>query len=165
MMFAEATPADAAAIAAINRAAFGGEEEVEIIERLEADGLVVLSLVARYGPDIVGHILFSRLDVTLDGRPLRALALAPMAVRPDRQRQCVGSALIREALARLRKDGWQAVFVVGHQNYYPRFGFSAGLAKKFESPFDTDAFMALELIPDALSGSAGRVTYPPAFGL
>jgi putative acetyltransferase len=165
MIFAEATAADAPAIAAVNRAAFRGEDEVAIIEKLERDGLVVLSLLAREDDEIVGHILFSRLDVTLDGRTLRALALAPMAVRPDRQRRGIGSALVRDALERLRGKPWDAVFVLGHTDFYPRFGFSPGLAKKFASPFDTDAFMALELVPGALAGNAGRVTYPRAFGL
>jgi len=149
----------------VNRAAFGGEEEARIIEKLERDGLAVLSLVARGEGGIEGHILFSVLDVTIDGRTLRALALAPMAVRPDRQKRGIGSALVREGLERLRKAGWEAVFVLGHTEYYPRFGFSSALARKFASPFPMEAFMALELVPGALSGESGSVTYPAAWGL
>ena len=94
-----------------------------------------------------------------------ALALAPMSVRPDRQRQGIGSALVRAALERARQQGWQAVIVLGHPGYYPRFGFSAALARPLASPFSGDAFMALELIPGALQGGAGRVVYPSAFGV
>jgi putative acetyltransferase len=149
----------------VNRAAFGGDEEVEIVEKLERDGLTVLSLVARTPDQVEGHILFSVLDVSIDGRAVRALALAPMAVRPERQRRGIGSALIREGQRRLREAGWDAVFVLGHTEYYPRFGFSSGLARKFASPFPMDAFMALELVPGALHGESGRVTYPAAWGL
>src|SRR5688572_30134033 len=165
MILEEAKPADTAAIAAVNRAAFGGEEEVGIIARLERDGLVALSLVARGYDGVEGHILFSVLDVSIDGRAVRALALAPMAVRPDRQRCGIGSALIREALQRLSGEGWETVFVLGHTAYYPRFGFSSVLAGKFASPFPMEAFMALELVPGALQGKSGRVTYPPAWGV
>jgi putative acetyltransferase len=160
-----ATAADRDAILAPNRAAFGGDEEAELIGKLEAAGLVVLSLVARSDTGIDGHILYSRLDVALDGRNLRALALAPMAVLPGKQRRGIGSLLIRDSLKRLRNTDWETIFVVGHERYYPRFGFSPELARKFASPFDTDAFMALELKSGALSGTQGSVRYPAAFGL
>jgi putative acetyltransferase len=88
-----------------------------------------------------------------------------MSVQPGRQRQGIGSALVREALRRAQQQGWQAVIVLGHPGYYPRFGFSAVLARPLASPFSGDAFMALELTADALKGGAGRVAYPPAFGV
>ena len=70
-----------------------------------------------------------------------------MSVRPDRQRHGIGSALVRAGLERAREQGWQAVIVLGHRGYYPRFGFSAALARTLTSPFTGDAFMALELVP------------------
>jgi putative acetyltransferase len=166
LIVAEATTADHETILALNRAAFGGEEEAEIIEKLERDRLVVLSLVARADDgEVVGHILFSVLDVVANGRRVKSLALAPMAVRPKRQRGGIGSALIREGLQRLKDAGWEAVFVLGHTDYYPRFGFSARLARNFVSPFaELDAFMALELVPGVL-GKGGTVRYPPVWGL
>jgi putative acetyltransferase len=157
-------PEDRDAVAAVNRAAFGGEDEAAIVERLRRDGGVVLSLVAREHESVIGHILFSALPVEIDGRRVRALALAPMAVLPARQSRGVGSELVREGLRLVSNGDWEAVFVVGHPQYYPRFGFSADLARKFASPFPGDHFMAMALKPGALDGDAGSVRYPPAFG-
>lgn len=164
-MIRAATAADAEAIAALNRAAFGGEDEVGIIERLHRDGLVAVELVAEQGGSIIGHILLSWLPTMLDGRAVKALALAPMAVRPGLQKQGIGSRLIAAALDGAKGAGAQAVIVLGHPDYYPRFGFSAALARHLVSPFSGDAFMALELVPGALAGKQGAVSYPSAFGL
>ena len=87
-----------------------------------------------------------------------------MAVAPGRQRSGIGSALVRAGLDQARRQHWQAVIVLGHPHFYPRFGFSAAVAAHFEAPFRGEAFMALELAPGALAGR-GRVTYPVAFGL
>jgi putative acetyltransferase len=160
----ERRPADDAAIRRLNEAAFGGTYEATLIEDLRSAGLAALELMAWEEAEIAGHILFSRLDVTLDERPISALALAPVAVRPDRQRQGIGSALIREGLTRAGQRGWQAVILLGHPGYYPRFGFSAALARKLRGPFSGEAFMALELVPGALAGAKGKVVYPAAFG-
>jgi putative acetyltransferase len=150
-------------IAALHRAAFGGPVEAAIVRALDDNDLIVLSAVAVIGGAVVGHVLYSRLETEIDGRKVRALALAPMAVKPMRQRQGIGTRLLNETLARLSKTKYEAVIVVGHPDYYPRFGFSAGLAKKLASPYAGDAFMALELKDGALSGDAGSVTYPDAF--
>ena len=162
-MIGEETPDDIEAVAALNRAAFGGEEEAEIIDRLRRDGLFVLSLVERDGAGVVGHILFSDLDVSVDGRVVRAVALAPMAVAPARQRMGIGSRLVRHGLKMLKDRGWEAVIVVGHPTYYPRFGFSAALAARLAAPFSGEVFMALELKAGALAGTSGAVRYPRAF--
>ena len=88
-----------------------------------------------------------------------------MSVRPDWQRRGIGGALVRAGLDRARKGQWHAVIVLGHAAYYPRFGFSAALTRHLAAPFTGPSFMALEFIPGALSGSAGVVSYPAAFGL
>lgn len=160
-----AATADADTIATLNRAAFGGEDEVSIIERLRRDGLVAVELVAEQGGVITGHILLSWLLTTMDGRSVKALALAPMAVRPGLQKQGIGGRLIAAALDQARAAGAQAVIVLGHPGYYPRFGFSAALARNLASPFSGEPFMALELVPGALAGQHGSVSYPSAFGL
>ncbi|MGE7470533.1 GNAT family N-acetyltransferase [Bosea sp. NPDC003192] len=160
-----ASPADVQAIAALNRAAFGGEDEVGIVERLRLDGLVAVELVAEEDGAISGHILLSWLPTMMDGRAVKALALAPMAVQPGRQKQGIGGWLIAAALDKARAVGAQAVVVLGHPDYYPRFGFSAALARPLASPFSGEAFMALELVPGALAGAQGSVSYPSAFGL
>lgn len=157
--------ADHDAVAALNRAAFGGEDEVRIIDRLRRDDLVAVELVAVQAGVILGHILLSVLPTTMDGRPVRALALAPVAVLPGHQRRGIGGQLIEAALEEGRRLGFEAVIVLGHPAYYPRFGFSVALARRLASPFQGEAFMALELVPGALAGQAGTVTYPPAFGI
>jgi putative acetyltransferase len=159
------TAADDAAIRRLNDDAFGGTYESRLIEDLRVAGLDAVEVVAVENDDIVGHILFSVLATTIDGRTVPALALAPVAVRPDRQRRGMGSALVRAGLDLARHRDWRAVIVLGHKGYYPRFGFSAALARTLKAPFSGDAFMALELAPGALQGADGRVTYPPAFGV
>ena len=160
----EESPEHRTAIWTLSRAAFGGDYEAKLIEDLRRDGVVVASLVALEDGEVVGHILFSDLSIEIDGRPISAASLATMAVRPDHQRQGIGSRLVREGLSVVRQRKRSAVIVVGHAGYYPRFGFSAELARKLESPFQGDTFMALELVPNVLAGRAGSVRYPAAFG-
>jgi putative acetyltransferase len=89
-----------------------------------------------------------------------------VAVLPARQREGIGSRLIEEGLRRCRELGHKIVIVVGHPEYYPRFGFSMALAEALASPFSGNpAWMALELVPGALQGVAGSVKYPPPFGI
>jgi putative acetyltransferase len=158
-------PEHRAAIAALHRVSFGGDFEAALVERLHRDGLVIASLLAIEDGDVVGHILFSALDVEVDGRRVEAAALAPMAVMPSRQGQGIGSRLARCGLDVLKRRGIEAVIVLGHESYYPRFGFSVAAARKLAAPFSGDAFMALELTPGALAGERGTVRYPAAFGL
>lgn len=164
MMIRGRTGADDQAIRRLNDAAFGGTCESKLIEALRAAGLVVVELVADEQA-LIGHILFSPLDVTVDGAAVRALALAPMSVQPKRQRGGIGSALVRAGLEQARAEGWQAVIVLGHRDYYPRFGFSAALAQPLKAPFSGPSFMALELQPGILQGGDGKVVYPAAFGV
>ncbi len=161
----EREPADDEAIRRLNGAAFGGPIEGRIIEELREARLAVIELVAVEADEIVGHILFSALKVTFGEELMPTLALAPMAVLPGRQRRGIGSELIHHGLALARQREWWAVIVLGHPAYYPRFGFSAALAKPLAAPYSGEAFMALELVPGALSGADGRVVYPPAFDI
>jgi putative acetyltransferase len=161
----ERRPADDAAIGSLNELAFGGLYESRLAGELRAEGRAAIELVAEESNGVIGHILFNRLDVTLDGRIVRALALAPMSVRPELQRQGVGSALVRRGIVLARERNWQAAIVLGHRQYYPRFGFSAALAGKLRAPFKGPTFMALELERDSLAGLSGQVRYPAAFGL
>jgi putative acetyltransferase len=161
----EELPEDRAAIRAVNDLAFGTPEEAVLVDRLRADGLVLASLVACEDGAVDGHILFSALAIETAGRTIRGAALAPMAVRPERQRRGIGSALVRRGLEACRARGVEAVVVLGHPSYYPRFGFSADTARRLEAPFSGPAFMALELALGVLAGVAGRVRFPSAFGL
>ena len=159
------TASDQEAVRAVNALAFDRPDEADLVDRLRADGSVVASLVAVSGERIVGHILFTRLTVRTPRADVDAVALAPLAVRPEHQRQHVGSELVREGIGVLRDMGEQIVVVLGHPDYYPRFGFSADLARGLRCPFSGPAFMALELRAGALEGLEGELRYPPAFGI
>lgn len=156
---------DAEAIDRVHSAAFGGAYEADLVRALRADGLVAASLVAMDNDEVIGHVLLSDLGVEVDGRAVKAVALAPVAVRPDRQGQGIGSRLIREGLEAVRQKGYEAAIVLGHPGYYPRFGFSAALARKLSAPFRGEAFMAAELVAGSLAGKSGSVRYPSAFGI
>ncbi|MCY3811244.1 MAG: N-acetyltransferase [Gammaproteobacteria bacterium] len=153
---------DLDAIRTVNREAFGSEAEADLVDALRANGEAALSLVAENDSGVVGHILFSHLPIRTSARDVAAVALAPMSVLPRWQRRGVGSALVRTGLDRCREAGLEAVVVLGHPTYYPRFGFSARLAEPLQAPFSGPAFMALELVPGALS-AGGVVHYPDAF--
>jgi putative acetyltransferase len=154
---------DRARVQFINTQAFGRPDEADLVERLRNEGVVLLSLVAETGGQPAGHILFSRMWIATATGEVPAVALAPMAVLPDWQRRGVGGALIRAGLGELRDRGESVVIVLGHPDYYPRFGFSCDAARHLESPFPPEAFMALELRADALAGVRGAVRYPAAF--
>jgi putative acetyltransferase len=159
------TPRDLDAVRDVNRQAFAGDEEARLVDALRAGGYARLSLVAEQAGRVIGSILFSDLPVLSERGTIGALALAPLAVLPDCQRQGIGSLLMQEGLRACREQGHRIVVVLGHPDYYHRFGFSAGLAERLKSPFPGPAFMALELVPGALDGVSGEVRYPPPFGL
>ena len=157
------TADDIAAIRAVNTEAFGGPVEAALVDALRRDGLVVASLVADDNGVVVGHILFSRVFIHGSTTRVPAVALAPMAVVPARQRCGVGTLLMRAGLDACRAAGEQIVLVVGHPAYYPRLGFSHALTRDLRSPYEGEAFMALELHPGALAGVRGEVRYSPPF--
>ena len=165
MIIRHETTADHEAIRHVNRLAFGQDDEARIVDALRAGGDVRASLVAEMDGQIVGHILFSELPIHEEAQTISALALAPMAVLPDFQNRGIGSELVRRGLEACRSRGHRIVIVLGHPDFYPRFGFSAELARPLQSPFSGAAWMALELVPGALGGVAGTVKYPEAFGL
>lgn len=163
------THKDNDAIDAVVRAAFAGTEfghqgEAELVRMIEADGDAIVSLVAERGGEIVGHLLFSRMDVEVDGTAMAGAGLAPVSVAPDCQRQGIGEALIRTGLELLRAQGCAISFVLGHEGYYPRFGYSPDLAARFASPFAGPHFMAMMLDSAASWPLGGRADYAPAFG-
>jgi putative acetyltransferase len=151
-------PGDRDAIFAVHRAAFGQEAEAALVDRLRADGDLVLSLVAMDGEDLVGHVAFSRLAVQAG----RAAALAPVGVVPARRRQGIAAALIREGLARLTEDGQDLVLVLGEPAYYGRFGFTAEAATPLETPYAGPYQQALALTERG-RGMAGDIRYAAAF--
>jgi putative acetyltransferase len=151
-------------IDAVNRAAFASATEAAIVDVLRSSAENVTSLVAEEDGEILGHIMFSPVQL-IGAADVCATALAPMAVTPDRQRAGIGSALVRAGLEECRRLGIDAVFVVGHPTYYPRFGFKSASSLGFVCEFDVpdEAFMVAELMAGALDGKTATVHFHPAF--
>jgi putative acetyltransferase len=152
-------PEDRPALHRLNTAAFGRRAEADLVDAVRLAGAATLSLVAELRGEVVGHLLLS--PVTVEGRPgLDAVGLGPMAVRPELQGKGIGSLLVREGLAEMRHRQVAGVVVLGHPDYYPRFGFAPasrlGLRCEYDCP--GEAFMALELSPGAFAGG-GLVRY------
>lgn len=158
-------PEDHAAVREINERAFGRAGEADLVDVLRETAQRYCSLVACDDERVVGHIFFSPVEIDADGSRL-VMGLAPMAVMPDRQKEGIGSALVREGLGAIERMGADAVVVLGHPEYYPRFGFKPAAAYGLRSEYDVpdEVFMALELKPGALENLSGMVTYLPAFG-
>jgi putative acetyltransferase len=157
-------PDDAQAIRSVNRAAFGNDAEADLVDSLRRHAAPLISLVAEDHGGIVGHILFS--PAMLETKPeVQIMGLAPMAVVPKRQRQGIGSQLVAEGILRCQALNADAVVVLGHPAYYPRFGFVPASRFSIRSVYDVadDVFMIRELRAGALSGVDGIIRYHPVF--
>lgn len=154
---------DTQAVRALNLAAFQTSTEADLVDALRVEASPFVSLVAEESGVIVGHIMFSPVNLALDAPLL--MGLAPMAVSPERQRQGIGSRLIAEGLERCGQLGAAVVVVLGHADYYPRFGFAPASRFGLRSEYDVpdEVFMARELKDGGLEGLAGTVRYHPVF--
>jgi putative acetyltransferase len=154
---------DHAAVREVNTAAFGRRDEGRLVDALRRHARPFVSLVAEKDGALIGHIAFT--PVALDQYEGLVMGLAPMAVVPASQRSGVGSMLVNAGLSRCKALGAVAAVVVGHPEYYPRFGFVPagrfGLSCEYEVP--PEAFMALELRASALQGASGTIRYHDAF--
>ena len=154
--------ADVVAVRDVNRHAFGQNQEGDIVDALRANGGILLSLVAVDGEKVVGHILFS--PVSIAGQ-LEGAALGPMAVLPEFQRRGIGRRLIEAGIARLKENGCAFILVVGHAEYYPRFGFEPARSRGIECPWPVsdDVFLVLPLAETKLKAVGGLAKYRPEF--
>ena len=158
-------PEDAGGIRQVNELAFDQPAEANLVDRLRHTCDDALSLVADDG-GIVGHILFTPVVVESTTGLVVGMGLAPMAVLPDRQRGGVGSELVRRGLDILRERGCPFVVVVGHPEYYPRFGFEPASKHRLVSQWDgipDPAFMVLVLNADRMANVAGVAKYRDEF--
>jgi putative acetyltransferase len=158
-------PEDVPAIRIVNERAFGRAAEADLVDALRRNGKAILSLVAEDDGRIVGHILFSPVTIRSNETELTGVGLAPLAVIPDRQNQRIGSMLVEEGLRRLREDGRRFVVVLGHPDYYPRFGFVPASRLNIKSEYDVadGVFMAMELQEGSLQDQCGIARFHPEF--
>jgi len=159
------TPENKAAICHVNEEAFGDTGEAGLVDKLRSRQAIILSLVAIDGDRVIGHILFSPVTVESESQSFSAVGLGPMAILPHHQKRGVGSELVRAGLEECRRLGHEIVVVLGHPDYYPRFGFvpasTYGIRCEYDVP--NEVFMVLELREGALSGRSGIVKYQPEF--
>lgn len=159
-------PHDQRAVFEIHARAFPQPGEAKLVDALRAAGAARISLVAECDGRVVGHILFSPVRVDGAGGSFVALGLAPMAVEPDRQRDGIGSALVRAGLDACRDAGHTIVFVLGHPDFYPRFGFEAAAPRGLHYEGGAGyapAFFVAELVAGSLAGRSGVVRFRPEF--
>ena len=166
------TTADHAAVREVVRRAFDTQSEVpDLVDAIRSSPEYVpeLSLVARQGGTVVGHVMLSHAYLVADdGARRRILTLSPLAVHPEHQRQGVGSALVRAGLAAADARGEPLVTLEGSPDYYPRFGFEVaaahGVAIRLPDWAPPEAGMVARLTAyDPVL--RGRLEYPPAFDL
>jgi putative acetyltransferase len=166
MVIRAETPQDRESVHRVNELAFGTPSEANLVDALREKARPYISLVAIDEDQVVGHIFFSPVTIESGSGAFTAMGLGPMAVLPEYQRQGIGTLLVREGLEECRRIGHEVVVVLGHPEYYPRFGFVRASSKGLRSEYDVadDVFMVAELTPGALMGRSGLVKYHPEFG-
>jgi predicted N-acetyltransferase YhbS len=161
------TPDDFEAITEINNLAFHQKQEGELIENLrkKAEYIPELSLIAIYENKTVGHILYFPITIVADKSVIATLSLAPMAVLPDYQKKGVGGALITAGLKKAKELGFNSVVVLGHPEYYHRFGFRKASEWGIKEPFGVpdEVMMAIELKEGGLGSGGGMIDFPKEY--
>jgi predicted N-acetyltransferase YhbS len=151
-------------ISRLHTVAFNGDGEARLVEKLRRTPMYIreLSLVAKYRNAIIGHALFYPIKIKTCRKKCDSLALAPISVSPSFQNRKVGSRLIKEGLEKAKRLGFKSIIVVGHSEYYPRFGFEKASKYGISAPFDVpdNALFAIELEKDGLKDCSGTIEYP-----
>jgi len=158
-------PEDIATIHQIVAQAFRQPAETQLVDMLRRNGKAIFSLVAEDNGRVVGHILFTEAVIDSAAGQLKGTGLAPLAVSPERQNEGIGSLLIEQGLKLCRKADYPFIVVLGHPEYYPRFGFvpASRFGIKSEYVVHDEVFMIIELREGSLAGFAGVVKYQPEF--
>ena len=154
-------PDDMAAVRDLNRRAFGQDQEGKIVDALRSNGAALLSLVATLNGKVVGHIMYSPLSVG----EIMGAGLGPMAVLPENQHQGIGSKLVEAGNRKVKDAGYPFIILVGHPNFYPRFGFRPASAHDIRCEWEVpdNAFMLLVLDEAKMRGVSGLAKYRPEF--
>lgn len=168
MIIRQERPEDYSAVYSVNKLAFNQKDEAELVNKIRKGKNFIpkLSIVTEKDNKIVGHILISKISI-IGKKRYQLLALAPMAVLPEYQRQGIGSELVKSALITTKELGFDSVIVLGHPEYYPRFGFKKASLWNIKCPFEApdESFMAIELKKGSLFEKSGIVQYPEEFGI
>ena len=166
MIIRQEKPGDINDIHALNELAFGQPQEANIIDKVRVNCDNLLSLVAIENEKVVGHVLFSPVEIEGQQGIMRGMGLAPMAVLPKIQRKGIGTQLVRSGIENLRKMQCPFIIVLGHPEYYPRFGFERaslyGIKCRWEGIPD-DAFMILWLDKSTMNPVSGLAKYRDEF--
>ncbi|KHF38218.1 GNAT family N-acetyltransferase [Halalkalibacter okhensis] len=147
---------------------YSDKREHLLVNRIRKSEVFIpeLSLVAlNQGKEVIGHILLSKIKIVDGDNEVDSLALAPVSVTPEYQKKGIGSQLIHAALENAKDQGFSSVIVLGHKDYYPKFGFKPARLWYIQAPFEVpdEVFMALELTENALENVQGVVHYSKAF--
>ena len=153
---------DVAAVREVNRRAFGQDQESNIVDALRTNGGALLSLVATVNGQVAGHIMYSPLTVAEN---VLGVALGPMAVVPEYQRQGIGTQLIEAGNRKIKDAGYPFIIVVGHAEYYPRFGFRPANEYGIRCEWDVpdEVFMLLVVNEAKMQGASGLAKYRHEF--
>ncbi len=159
-------PKDIDDVRLLNDKAFGQTVEGHIVDKLRKSCKEILSLVATSNNKVIGHILFSPVTIETQSGIIQGMGLGPMAVLPELQKQGIGSKLVKEGLRIINNTKCPFVIVLGHEKYYPRFGFQRaskyGLKSQWEGIPD-EAFMVMILNDSVMKGVSGIVRYRDEF--
>ena len=150
----------------VNAQAFESEAEANLVNALRDSGISFISLVAEEDEEIIGHILFTPVELIGDDSGLKLMGLAPMAVLPKLQKKGIGSQLVKTGIENCLIQGFDAIVVLGHPVYYPKFGFVPSVKYGIKSEYDVpdETFMVLELKGSSLKDKNGIIKYHAAFG-
>ncbi len=165
MNIREEQPSDIDKIWKLNSEAFETEVEANLVNSLRNSGCDYISLVAETDENVVGHILFTPVKLTENKNNLKIAGLAPMVISSQFQNKGIGSKLVNAGLEHCRSEGYDAVVVLGHPTYYPKFSFVPSIKYDIKSKYDVpdDVFMILELKPGILKGHKGKIQYHEEF--
>lgn len=148
-------------------AEFSDKDEHNLVRRLRNSNEFIkeLSLIVEEENKILGHVLLTKALINGEDTSFEALALAPLAVLPEYQKSGIGKKLMNKAIERARELGYKSIVVLGHEKYYPKFGFEKASKYGVKAPFEVpdEAYMILELLPGGLNGVSGIVEYSKAF--
>ena len=167
MEIRKSAESDKPEIGNIHIQAFGEEKGPEIADLVKGmmndkTAIPLLSLVAVEDNKIIGHILFTKAEITETTESVSIQILAPLAVLPDVQSKGIGGQLIKEGLIQLKESGVELVFVLGHPDYYPRSGFIPAGELGYEAPYPipeehAGAWMVQELSNDVIGRVRGKI--------